>query len=215
MAVVLRVARDALRWHRTLVVRRWTYPRRPVGARARAAASASLYCGWRGRIRPGGYRRLFLRAQVSAIVAYDFLTVDTVWLRRLYVLFFIELANRRVHFGGVTANPHERWVSQQACNLVMTLGERERPVRFLVRDRDSKSFGLIADALHKAMMVIIHAHPRSPHPAPTTLHEWWKHVAFAIHAHGAYFAAFYPPFQQYVGGGADVVSAGWPEQPLS
>jgi hypothetical protein len=71
-------------------------------------------------------------------MACDFLTVDTVWLRRLYVLFFIELGSRRVHFGGVTANPHDGWVTQQARNLVMTLAERERPVRFLVRDRDSK-----------------------------------------------------------------------------
>ena len=80
----------------------------------------------------------FLRAQASAIIACDFLTVDTVWLRRLYVLFFIELSSRRVHFGGVTANPHERWVTQQGRNLVMTLAERDQPVCFLVRDRDSK-----------------------------------------------------------------------------
>jgi len=80
----------------------------------------------------------FLRAQASAIIACDFLTVDTVWLRRLHVLFFIELKNRCVHFGGVTANPHERWVTQQARNLLMALAEREQPVLFLVRDRDSK-----------------------------------------------------------------------------
>jgi putative transposase len=80
----------------------------------------------------------FLRAQASTIVACDFLTVDTVWLRRLYVLFFIELGSRRVHFGGVTANPNERWVTQQARNLVITLDEEQRPVRFLVRDRDRK-----------------------------------------------------------------------------
>jgi putative transposase len=53
-------------------------------------------------------------------------------------LFFIELGSRRVHVAGVTANPTERWVSQQARNLAMTLAEREQPVRFLVRDRDSK-----------------------------------------------------------------------------
>jgi putative transposase len=53
----------------------------------------------------------FLRAQASGIIACDFLTVDTVWLRRLYVLFFIGLGSRRVNFGGVTANPHGRWVT--------------------------------------------------------------------------------------------------------
>jgi putative transposase len=74
--------------------------------------------------------RSFLRQQAAGIVACDFFTVDTVWLGRLYVLFFIELGTRRVHLAGVTANP-EGWVAQQARNLLLELGERGREVRSL------------------------------------------------------------------------------------
>jgi hypothetical protein len=68
----------------------------------------------------------FLRAQASSIIACDLLTVDTVWLRPLHVLFFMVLARRQVYFGGVTANPDERWVTQQARNLLMDLPEQEQ-----------------------------------------------------------------------------------------
>lgn len=105
----------------------------------------------------------FLRTQASGIIACDFLTVDTVWLRRLYVLFFIELGSRRVHFGGVTANPHGRWVTQQARNLVMTLAEEQPPMRFLVRDRDSK-FTLDFDQVFRTEGVRV---IRTPVRAPT------------------------------------------------
>ena len=61
----------------------------------------------------------FLRAQAHGIVACDFFTVETVWLRTLYVLFFIEHGSRHVRLAGVTANPDGVWMRQQARNLAI------------------------------------------------------------------------------------------------
>jgi hypothetical protein len=72
------------------------------------------------------------------MLACDFFTVDTVAMRRLYVLFFIELRSRRVHLAGCTESPSGAWTAQQARNLAWSLAERPSPLRFLIHDRDSK-----------------------------------------------------------------------------
>jgi hypothetical protein len=84
--------------------------------------------------------RAFLRAQAAGIIATDFFTVETVRLKTLYILFFIELGTRRVRLGGVTDHPSGSWVVQRARELSIEMermGDITAP-RFLVRDRDSK-----------------------------------------------------------------------------
>ena len=88
--------------------------------------------------RTGPTWRAFLRAQAEGVVATDFFTVDTVMLKRLYVLFFIELGRRRVWITGVTPHPNESWVAQQARNVAGDLDDAGIEVKFVLRDRDTK-----------------------------------------------------------------------------
>jgi putative transposase len=81
--------------------------------------------------------RSFLRAQAASVLACDFLTVETAFLRQIYVLFFISLAQRRIEYVACTANPDGRWLAQQARNLVIQFGDAQ-PFRFLIHDRDAK-----------------------------------------------------------------------------
>ena len=99
--------------------------------------------------RAGPTWRQFLAAQAAGILAVDFLHADTVLLKRLYVLVFIEHGTRRMHLGGVTEHPTGEWTVQQARNLALALGERFGDIRFLLRDRGS-NFTAPFDAVFQA-----------------------------------------------------------------
>jgi putative transposase len=94
------------------------------------------------------------------MLACDFFTVETGALRRIYVLFFIELGSRRVHLAGCTSNPTGAWVVQQARNLSFT-GLFER-MRFLIHDRDSKFTASFDEVFRSEGVRVVHTPVRAP-----------------------------------------------------
>lgn len=120
-----------------------------LGHRVSATAIRNLLR--RERIGPAPLRsklgwKTFLKAQASAIVLADFFSVDTVFLRRLYVLIYMELASRRIAWLAITDRPEAAWVSQQARNVVWKLTDNDLVARFLIHDHDAKFVGS-ADAV--------------------------------------------------------------------
>lgn len=136
-ALIQRLARENPRWGCV----RMEGELRKLGIRVGATTIRSLLRTARlgpAPRRTGPTWTEFLGAQADGIIACDFFTVETAWLRTLYVLVFIGLGSRRIHVSPSTAHPDAAWVTQQARNLALGLDARTNPARFLIRDRDAK-----------------------------------------------------------------------------
>jgi putative transposase len=156
--LVLRLARENPRWgHRRICeLAKLGFDISPTSIR-RLLARAGLEPAPR---RSGPSWREFLRAQAAGVVACDFLTVESLFLRRYYVFFFIAHASRRVWFAGCTTNPSGAWVTQQARKLGLDLSDRG--VRFLIRERDSEYSGAFDEVLRSERIRTVKTPVRAP-----------------------------------------------------
>ena len=160
-ALVLRLARENPRWGYQRIVGEL----KGLGV----AVSATTVRTWLrdAGVGPVGTRggmtwREFVRTHRRSMLAVDFFTVETIWLQRLHVLFFIELGSRRVHIAGCTPHPTAPWVTQQARQLMWTVAERPERLRFLIRDRDQTFTDSVDDVFRSEGIEII----RTPFRAP-------------------------------------------------
>jgi hypothetical protein len=108
--------------------------------------------------RSGPSWRQFLTAQAKAVLAVDFVHVDTVFLRRIYALIAVEHGSRQVHLLGVTTHPTGAWTTQAARNLLMGLADQATKITFLLRDRNSR-FTEAFDAVFAADNIRIRTSP--------------------------------------------------------
>jgi putative transposase len=170
--LVVRLARENPRWGCVRVQGEL----RKLGIRVGATTIRSILrrCDLGPAPRRGGPSwSEFLRAQAQGMVACDFFTVETAWLRTLYVLFWIELGSRRVRLAGVSANPDCAWVTQQARNLAIE--NRLENVRYLLHDRDAKFSGPFDEIMRSEGVRVVKTPVRAP-KANAIAERWVRSV---------------------------------------
>ena len=116
-----------------------------------------------------------MRHYREQILACDFFTVLTLFLKTLYVLFFIEVGSRRVHFAGCTAHPNGEWVTQQGRQMAWALEERPEPIRFLLHDNDGKFTKAFDTVFASERIKVIHTPYRAPN-ANASAERWVRTV---------------------------------------
>ena len=157
--LVLRLARENPRWGHRQICGELA----KLGFRVSATSIRRLLA--QAKLQPAPRRdgptwREFLHAQAASIVACDFFTVESLFLRRYYALFFIAHGSRRVWLAGCTANPTGAWVTQQARNLGLDFSDNG--VQFLLRDRDSKYGGRFDEVFRSDGIRIVKTPVRAP-----------------------------------------------------
>ena len=174
IALILRLARENPRWG----YRRIQGELKKLGIGVSATTIRTVLLG--NGLRPAPRRasvtwRAFLRAQASGIIAADFFTVETVRLKTLYVLFFIELHTRQVRLAGVTDHPNGPWVVQRARELSLERPEGTTAPWFLIRDRDSTCTRVSDDVFAADGTQVIRTPVQAPN-ANTFAERWVRTV---------------------------------------
>lgn len=162
-AQIVRLARENRRWGYARIDGELRQLGRAVGrSTIRAILKREGVLPAPRRAQQGTRWRDFLACDRDQLLACDFFMVETLFLKTLYVLFFLEPGTRRVHLAGCTAHPTAAWVAQQARNLCWTLQEEVHTFRYLIHDRDAK-FAPAFDRVFAAEGVTV---VRTPYRAP-------------------------------------------------